>query len=224
MSGALARFVESPGFTRAVYALIAINAVALGLEALPGWHEALETELQWLFDVSTVLFSVEILLRIAAFGRRPQDFLRDGWNVFDLAVVVACLLPIAGGAAVVVRLLRLARLLRLVSGTGVLRGFVRGDLPTAVHLGAGLTLLALIVYAFALSAFHLAGGVLGDDPAWADLPHALRSLLAWATRQAPPAAPADGTAGLFWQVALFGTLFGWLLLLLRGLWPRRSRP
>ena len=222
MAGALARFVDGPGFTGAVQALIAIHAVALGLEAIPDWGERFERELALLFGASTLLFIVEIALRIAAHGRRPQDFLREGWNVFDLVVVLLSVLPLAGGALIVARLLRLLRLLRLVSGTSLLRGFVAARLPVASHLVAAATLLALSVYAFAIAGFHLAGGALGEAPAWADLGSALRSVGAWSLMLDPPALPDAGHGGSAWLLALFGANLAWLVLLLRGLWDGRA--
>ena len=35
-------------------------------------------------EVALGIFCVEILIRIGAYGRRPQDFFRSGWNWFDL--------------------------------------------------------------------------------------------------------------------------------------------
>ncbi|MZD18555.1 hypothetical protein GTY82_15275 [Streptomyces sp. SID5476] len=42
-----------------------------------------------------VAFTAEILLRACAHADRPRDFLRDPWNLFDLAVVASALLPFA---------------------------------------------------------------------------------------------------------------------------------
>ena len=36
---------------------------------------------------------VELAIRIAAYGSRPQDFFNDGWNVFDFVVIAAAFLP-----------------------------------------------------------------------------------------------------------------------------------
>jgi hypothetical protein len=58
---------------------------------------------------------VEIAIRLLAHWPHLGRFLRDGWNVFDLAVVAASLLPQAGAFAMVARLARLMRVTRLIS-------------------------------------------------------------------------------------------------------------
>ena len=218
------RFVANPGFVAFTHALIAVNAVALGVEALPSASEAFEGLLEGLFALSTAWFVVEITLRLVAHGKPVAGFFRDGWNTFDTAIVVLSLLPLAGGVAIVARLARLLRLLRLVSGNDLLRSFVERRLPVGLHLLASAVLLALAIYAFALAGFHVAGGVLAEPGAWSDLPSALASTLGWSVVVAAPALPADDAAGTAWGVALALTLLAWLGLTLRGLFGRGVQP
>lgn len=213
----LRRFVANPGFIAFTHALIAMNALALGVEALPAAAEPFEGLLEGLFAVSTAWFVVEIVLRMLAHGKPLGGFFRDGWNSFDTAIVVLSLLPLAGGVAIVARLARLLRLLRLVSGNDLLRSFVERRLPAGLHLLAAACLLVLSVYAFALAGFHVAGGPLAESADWADLPSALRSTLGWSVVVAAPGLPADGLAGTSWLVALGATLLAWLALTVRGL-------
>ncbi|MFF9346831.1 ion transporter [Streptomyces sp. NPDC014734] len=104
--------VDSPAFTGAVFCLIVTNAALLGVETYSGavqqWYDALKTT----EHVFLAAFTVEILLRAAAHADRPGDFFRDPWNVFDVLVVVLAFLPFARENATVLRLLRLARVLR----------------------------------------------------------------------------------------------------------------
>lgn len=211
------RVVANPGFIAFTHALIAVNAIALGVEALPRAGESFEGLLEGLFALSTAWFVVEIALRMLAHGKPLAGFFRDGWNTFDTAIVVLSLLPLAGGVAIVARLARLLRLLRLVSGNDLLRGFVARRLPLGPHLLASAVLLALAVYAFALAGFHVAGGVLADVGAWSDLPNAVASTLGWSVVVAAPALPAEGAAGIAWLGAFGGTLLAWLGLTVRGL-------
>ena len=39
------------------------------------------------------MFVVELTLRIASYGRRPQDFFKSGWNIFDFIVITAAFIP-----------------------------------------------------------------------------------------------------------------------------------
>jgi hypothetical protein len=218
----LRRFVANPGFLAFTQALIALNAIALGLEALPSFGEAFGSLFDLLFAASTVWFVAEIALRLIAHGRPISSFFRDGWNTFDTTIVVLSLLPLAGGIAIVARLLRLLRLFRLVSGSSLLRDFALGRLPVGAHMLAGILLLALSLYAFSLAGFHLAGGVLAEAAPWADLPSALSSTATWSVMASPPPLPAEGPAGVAWLVVLGLAHVTWLGLLLRGLFGARK--
>lgn len=106
------RITESAAFTAAVFGLILGNAVLLGVETYTGaveqWHDTLKAA----EHVFLAAFTAEILLRAAACADRPKDFFRDPWNLFDLAVVGLALMPFARENATVLRLLRLARVVR----------------------------------------------------------------------------------------------------------------
>lgn len=212
--------VHGAGFASFTHALIAVNALALGIEAVPALGEPMAGALDALFGLSTAYFVVEIALRMVAYGRPLGGFFRDGWNLFDTAIVVLSLLPLAGGVAIVARLVRLLRLFRLVSGSALLRGFIDGRLAPRRHLLAAALLLALSLYAFALAGFHLAGGVLAENADWQSLGPALASSLKLLVPIAPPALPVDGAGGMTF-IALFALAhIAWLGLLVRGLLPR----
>lgn len=106
------RIVDSSAFSSAVFCLIAANAVLLGIETYSGvvhqWHGALKAAEHFFLAA----FTVEIVVRVAAHADRPGDFFRDPWNVFDLLVVALAFMPFARENATVLRLLRLARVLR----------------------------------------------------------------------------------------------------------------
>ncbi|MFB7596802.1 ion transporter [Streptomyces sp. NPDC056160] len=103
---------EARWFALAVFAVILVNAALLGVETYPGlvdrWHD-------WLRPAEhacLAVFTVEIVLRLAAHADRPRGFFKDPWNLFDLAVVLCAYLPLVRENATVLRLLRLARVLR----------------------------------------------------------------------------------------------------------------
>ena len=62
-----------------ILGVIVLNAVTLGLQTYDV-SSGLESALTSLDDVFLGIFVVEFAIRITAFGRRPQDFFRDGWN------------------------------------------------------------------------------------------------------------------------------------------------
>lgn len=151
------RLVDSPWFQRSVIVAIICAGVLAGLETSPsiiarhgGWLRILDL---------TVLgiFVLEMALKIAAHGRRPFDYFRQGWNVFDFAIVAICLLPVDGMFASVLRLARVLRLLRLVSALPKLQLLVGALLHSLSAMGYVTLLLTLILYIYAVTGVHLFG-------------------------------------------------------------------
>lgn len=99
-------------FALTVFALILTNAALLGLETYSGLVEEWHRWLRLAEHACLAAFTVEILLRVAAHADRPRDFGKDPWNLFDLAVILCTLLPVVRENTTVLRLLRLARVLR----------------------------------------------------------------------------------------------------------------
>ncbi|MGW4375354.1 ion transporter [Streptomyces albidoflavus] len=155
------RAVDSPHFTRAVFVLIAANAVLLGAETYSGvvaaWLPLLKTA-EYLFLAA---FTAEILLRLAAHADRPAAFFRDPWNLFDLAVVTGAFLPFLRENTTVLRLLRLARVLRAARFLPQLRVVI-------VAVGKSLpgTLSFLLVGGLLLYVYAMVGWTFfaDDDP------------------------------------------------------------
>ncbi|MEU6393670.1 ion transporter [Streptomyces sp. NPDC046939] len=99
-------------FAVTVFAVILANAAVLGIETYSGVSDRFDDELKVVEHAFLTVFTAEILLRIAAHADRPRAFWRDPWNLFDVAVVVCAFLPVVRENATVLRLLRLARVLR----------------------------------------------------------------------------------------------------------------
>jgi voltage-gated sodium channel len=112
--GRLAQLVDSGRFNGVIAGVIVANAVVLGLETYPGIMAAHGPLLISLNALFYGVFVVELVLRFASYGRRPQDFFRSGWNVFDLVIIGAAALPVIREQTQLLRLLRLARVVRLV--------------------------------------------------------------------------------------------------------------
>ncbi|MFJ9680063.1 ion transporter [Streptomyces sp. NPDC101194] len=152
------RVVDSSAFAGTVFCVIVANAALLGIETYSGvvqeWHGALKaTE-----HVFLAAFTAEILLRAAAHADRPRDFFRDPWNVFDVLVVALAFLPFARENATVLRLLRLARVLRAARFLPQLRIVI-------VAVGKSLpgTLSFLLVGALLLYVYAMVGWVFFSD-------------------------------------------------------------
>jgi voltage-gated sodium channel len=168
------RLAAHPAFGRAVLALIAVNALLVGVEtagALVARHPAFFAAAN---ATLVAAFCLELAVRLAAHGRRPHRFLASGWNVFDLAVVLLALVPAVGPLAGLARLARILRVLRLVSAAPKLRLIVNTMLRSLPSLGHVSLLLGLLLYVYAVMGVALFGA---HDPAhWGSLGAALLTL------------------------------------------------
>ena len=99
----------------------------------------------------TVFFVIEILIRF--FGERKKaDFFKDGWNIFDLVIVISSLIPTGAGTSVVVlRLLRLMRLLRVISFIPEMRFVVEALIMSLRKSIYVLILIFVLLYIYAVA-------------------------------------------------------------------------
>ena len=149
----LVALVSDRRFERTIIALIAVNAVILGLETSPEIMAEAGDILRALDRTILAIFVVELVLRIAAHGWR---FFRDPWSLFDLAVVAIALVP-ASGPFSVLRALRALRALRLISAAPRMRRVVFALLSAIPGLGSIIALLSLFFYVGAVIATKLFG-------------------------------------------------------------------
>lgn len=97
----------------------------------------------------TVFFLVEILIRLIA-EPRFFDFFKKGWNIFDFIIVTMSLLPIEGNDSVLLaRLLRIFRVLRLVSVIPELRILISALIKALPRMGYIVLLMFIIFYIYA---------------------------------------------------------------------------
>ena len=148
VSNRLARIVQAHWFTTTILVAIVANAVVLGLETYAGIDDRYGDQLGLVNDLCFVVFVVELALRIGAFGRRPWDFFRDGWNVFDFVVIAIAFLPGVRQSSTLLRLARLARVVRIVRLFPDLRVLLSGvgrSIPPLFAIGLATGML-LFVY------------------------------------------------------------------------------
>lgn len=151
--------------------MILLAGVLAGLEtntALVTQHGAL---LHTLDGIVLGVFVIEAALKLTA--QRGRYF-SDGWNIFDFGIVVLCLLPIQSQFAVVLRLVRALRLLRLVTALPKLQLLVGALLKSISSMGYVSLLLGLMFYIYAVAGVHLFSA--HDAKHFGSLPVALFSL------------------------------------------------
>ena len=201
----LVRLVEAPWFARGVLLVILVNAVLIGWETY--------APAQWItigLKVCLGVFVVELILKIAAAiraGTLPA-FFRDGWNLFDLAVVVGSLFPAVGPMGPILRVIRVLRVFRLVRSIPELRLIVTVLLRSIVSMKYIALLGGVVFYIYAVIGVFLFREHL---PAYSSLHEALFTLFRlltgdnWTDLRYGVAEAVKGTpnAALAWKATLY---------------------
>jgi len=139
---------ENKIFETFVILVIIISALLIGAKTYPissAAHKAIQ-----LMDIAvTVIFLIEIIIRMIA-ERSLKRFFSQGWNIFDFIIVVASLIPVDQGEAVLLgRLLRIFRVLRLISIIPELRILLGAFLTAIPRMGYVSLLMFIIFYIYA---------------------------------------------------------------------------
>ena len=139
---------ENKIFETFVILVIVISALVIGAKtyAIP---ESV-TQLFQILDVGiTLFFLTEVIIRMIAEGSLKR-FFSKGWNVFDFVIVVASLIPFEDSeAALLGRLLRIFRVLRLVSIIPELRVLLNAFVKAIPRMGYVSLLMFIIFYIYA---------------------------------------------------------------------------
>lgn len=144
----LKKLEQSPAFQGFVIAIILIAALTVGAKtyALP---PTVELVINYLDKAITVFFLIEITVRFIAFENKRR-FFADPWNIFDTIIVIGSLMPISETEMILVaRLLRVFRVLRLVSIIPDLRVLISALLKAIPKMGYIALLMFIIFYIFA---------------------------------------------------------------------------
>lgn len=152
-------FVESRMFNAFVTAVIIVNAITLGLETSPAIVGAIGPLLHFTDAAALWIFTAELLLKIHVYRSR---FFRDGWNLFDFAIVAIAWVPAAGPLSVL-RALRIMRVLRLLSIVPSMRNVIGALFNALPGMGSIVAVLLLVFYISAVMATNLFGAAF---PEW----------------------------------------------------------
>jgi voltage-gated sodium channel len=168
------RIVESPLFTGFILVVIIANAVVLGLQTYEEIESRYGDLLNLLNDLFLAIFVVELVLRIGAYGRRPREFFRDGWNVFDFVVIGVAFIPGIRESSTLLRLARLLRVVRVVRILPELRVLVTGVVRSLPPLGSMLLLTTVLLFVYGMVGWLLFGEEIPED--WGNIGRAMLSL------------------------------------------------
>lgn len=204
-------------FELAVITIIVISALLIGAKT----YEETNRFQQWLLalDVAiSVFFLVEILIRMAA-ERRLRDFFRRGWNVFDFLIVTASLVPMDDSEMVLLaRLLRIFRVLRLVSMIPELRMLITALFKSIPRMGYVALLMFIIFYIYGAIGSFLFASV--DETLWGNISLAMLTLFqvatfeSWATAVLYPTMEHYPYAWIYFLTFIFLTAFIFLNMMI----------
>ena len=169
----LARIVYSSQFELVIAFIILVNAISLALLTMPDIDPEVRKTLGELDTFALYIYLVELIMRLVSYGKKPWEFFKQGWNVFDFTIVVLSF-GVFTGETIILRLLRIFRLIRIfrfLPEVRVLTSSVVKSLPPLMSVGV-LIFLALFIYGMA--GVYLFGEELPDS--WGNITLALTSL------------------------------------------------
>ena len=154
---AAAAVANSTAFKTVVFAAIVLGAVLVGLDTVPTVHDEWGSAIKAIDVAVIAIFVIEVIVKLAAWGRQPWRYFRDPWNVFDFSVTALCVLPLNSNFVQVLRLGRVARSLRLVSALPRLQMIVSALLRSLPSFGWITLLLFTMLYTYSVMGVHLFG-------------------------------------------------------------------
>lgn len=173
----LAKLTHSTAFEAAIAAVIVINAIALALLTLPNLPPSVILTSININLIAYGIYVVELIIRIAGYGKKPWMFFHRGWNVFDFIVIVA--VPLLREHTALLRLLRLLRLVRILRFLPEVRMLSSSILKSIPPLLSMSVLIALLMFLYGMSGTYLFGE--GAPAEWGTILLSLESLLALLT-------------------------------------------
>lgn len=153
----LRKAANSNWFGRATMGLILLSALIIGLETRPDVMAEFGHVLKFADKILLFLFTLEVLIRLGSTAPNYQNYFKDGWNIFDFAIVAICYMPIQSEYAVVLRLVRILRALRLVRALPKLRMIVEALIKSISSMGYVGLLLSIVFYIYGVLGVFMFG-------------------------------------------------------------------
>ena len=148
-------------FNQFIIGTILLTGVVVGAQTYKDFAEKNVTVLNFLDQTILVIFTIEALIKILAEGYRPLNYFKNPWNVFDFAIVAACLLEpflqLGGAFLPILRLARILRVLRLITAIPKLQLLVTCLLKSLPSMFYVSILLFLLFYVYGAMAVFLFG-------------------------------------------------------------------
>jgi voltage-gated sodium channel len=145
-----AQIASSPKFQNFIIATIVLAGILVGIETYQDLHKQY---IQY-FKIADMfvqgVFTIEIIIRILAFGNKPFNFFKSASNVVDFIITALIYIPLGGSYAAVLRLVRIVRVLRLITALPRLQILVGALVKSFPSMGWISLLLLLQLYVFSV--------------------------------------------------------------------------
>ncbi len=152
-------------FQRLIVATILLAGIVVGAQTYKDFAIRHHDTLQILDYIILGIFVIEAVIKILAEGKKPHNYFKNPWNVFDFFIVSACLLEpfihVGGAFLPVLRLARILRVLRLVTAIPKLQLLVSCLLKSLPSMFYVSILLFLLFYIYGTMAVFFYGD---NDP------------------------------------------------------------
>ena len=192
---------DNKAFELFVIGVIIFSSLMIGVRTYD-LHPLLDGGLRFLDYGVTLFFVIELSIRMAA-EKKFTDFFKKGWNIFDFIIVAVSLIPLDDSEyALIARMLRLFRVMRLISFIPELRVLVSALISAMPRMGYVALLMFIIFYLYAVIGNLLFGHL--NPVLWGDLGVSLLTLFRVATFE-------DWTDVMYETMTLYG--WSWIYFL-----------
>jgi voltage-gated sodium channel len=195
----LTRIVYSQTFELCIAGIIFLNAVALALLTIPGIDIATRESLERFDQAALWIFVGELVVRMISYGRKPWNFFKTGWNVFDFVIIG--LSPFLANQTLILRLLRIFRLIRIFRFLPEVRVLTRSITRSLPPLMSMSVLIFLALFIYGMAGVYLFGDEMPEQ--WGDITAALTSLFILLTLEEFAIYLVDGLAVSPWALPYY---------------------
>ena len=138
--------------------IILLAGVVVGIQTYEisgSLKESWKPTLHMLDMIILIIFTVEVVVKMLAEGKKPWNYFKDGWNIFDFSIVAVALYALLPGVEInasfiaVLRLARIFRVFKLVTAIPKLQILVGALIKSIPSMGYVGILLSILFYIYA---------------------------------------------------------------------------
>lgn len=170
---ALARIIHSDAFEMLIAGVIVVNAICLAILTFPNISQDAQQLAVTIDYICLGIFTVELIVRMISYGKKPWMFFRSGWNIFDFVIIAST--PIFAGQTTFLRLLRLFRLIRIFRFLPEVRILSASIVKSLRPLLSMFALICLLLFLYGMVGHYLFGAQL--EQAWGTIGASVMSLV-----------------------------------------------